>query len=336
MLRPLTCNCLCLLLKTFVVLFHDMCPSGRPEKIFSFFFPVLGQYQQDELDSSDYIVTIQVAGEPFTVQAFKDPSSIWEEVTRNDKGVEVVKLLAETPISLIDGATSTALLMINNPKQLKLLATMWNDWLKGSGVASFTVATGTLSTEFGITLLASLGMTRIWLASNQSIRHPSERRVSVKGNVRDARQRVSRNKALFSTPYAARQAIADLSQGPLLDAPYNEVLQTWILPVIIDEAINGTTQSTILQRYQSAMDETHLTSKTSGNDGVTMSSLHASYAAKMTKAKLAEQDDWTAFFKLMAAKGRGGIMSGMVASLLGSAFPSIAGVANMVADIIPI
>jgi len=139
---------------------------------------------------------------------------------------------------------------------------------------------------------------------------------------------------LVSGPYADRAAIIDVSQGIILSAAWEQILQTWILPIIDDEI--EAPQSTIIQRWQFIMSEPLSIARSSGESGISLSSLHFAYASKMTKSKLAFQSDWGQFFSEMAALGRGGILSGLVAGLLGTAFPAISGVASSIAQALPI
>jgi hypothetical protein len=289
--------------------------------------PILGQYNTDALDNADYPVTYINAGIPGSKSAF-GAGALWEEIKKGPKGEEVRTRLVEAPISLVDGSNSLQLVAINDPNQLKVLVAMWNNWLKNSGVQSFSVQTGTLGTEAGINALCSISMTRIWVTT------PSIKEVP-KVRVEDTRLRQQRYKAMVNTPFALRQAVIDTSQGEILSAAYEQVLQTWVLPVDENEFDNATNQSVEIQRWQFMMDEPYSIGRSSGENGISLSSLHLAYAAKMTKAKLAATDDWTEFFDEMAKTGRGGILSGLVAGLVGSAFPSLASTANSIAGALP-
>jgi len=205
---------------------------------------------------------------------------------------------------------------------------MWNNWLKNPGVQTFSVQTGTLGTEAGINALCSISMTRIWVSTPQVKEVPKIR-------VEDVRLRQARYRAMVNTPFSLRQAVIDTSQGEILSAAYEQVLQTWILPIDENEFDNTTNQSVDIQRWQFMMDEPYSISRSSGENGVSMGALHLAFAAKMTKGKFAATDDWTSFFDEMAKTGRGGILSGLVAGLVGSAFPSLAGTASSIANALP-
>jgi len=289
--------------------------------------PILGQYSADVLVNADYPVTYINEGVPGSKAAF-GAGALWEEIKKGPKGEEVRTRLVEAPISLIDGASSTNLVAINDPDQLKILVAMWNNWLKNSGVQTFSVQTGTLGTEAGINALCSISMTRIWVNTPQVKEFPKIR-------VEDVRLRQARYRAMVNTPFSLRQAVIDTSQGEILSAAYEQVLQTWILPIDENEFDNTTSQSVDIQRWQFMMDEPYSISRSSGENGVSMGALHLAYAAKMTKGKFAATDDWTSFFDEMAKTGRGGILSGLVAGLVGSAFPSLAGTASSIANALP-
>jgi len=309
--------------------------GGNAENI-QYYLPILGQYQLDRLDENDYVVNVNIDGTETTLLAFKASETVWKEVTIDKDGKQLTKALAEPVISLIDGSSGTTLLAINDPAQLGILVAQWNTWLISSGAQTFSVATGVLSTELGINVLCSISMSRLWIGRAETVHPDLKRKNSLKAiQVMDSRDTRTENRALFTGPYSQRQAVVDTSQGDILDAPYSQVLSLWILPTNADEAEFNTSNSMILQRYQFVNDELRSATRTSGLQGMTLSSLHSAYAAKMTKGKTAESDDWTKFFQEMAARGRGGILSGLVAGLVGSAFPSVAGIANSIAGVIP-
>jgi len=271
--------------------------------------------------------------------------ALWEETKKNLKTGEEQKVqLVEAPISMVDGSSSSHLVYINDPQTLQGLCTMWNNWLKTSGVQAFSVQTGTLGTEAGINALCSIAMSRIWIpvpggkSEKGSQEHKTDRRRSVKGekrNIVNIRRKAQKYRGLTSTVYANKSAIVDVSQGEILAAPYEQIMQTWILPIDEDEYVPSTDQSTSVQRWQFMMDEPYSNSRTSSDAGITLASLHMAYASKMVKANLAAVDDQTAFFNEMARLGRGGILSGIVANLVGSAFPALGGVANSIAGALP-
>jgi len=302
--------------------------------------PILGQYSADLLSSSDYQVTYTIpGGTATTVNAFATgPFMFKEEV--DTKGNTTRTALVEPQISLVDGSYTSGLLMINDPENLKRLITIWNQWLTSTGVQTYSVQTGTMSTEPGINVLCSIAMTRIW--ANLSLfnikgEKKERKRSSSVDNFRivDVRGMMANRKAMLTSPFAGKKVIIDTSQGKMISAAYEQVLATWILPTDDDEVIAGA-NSTVTQRWQFIMCEPYSQPRTSGESGITLSALHLAYASKMLKGKFANQDDWTVFFSECAKLGRGGILSGIVADLVSSFFPAAAPIAKGIAGMIPI
>jgi len=316
------------------------------------YIPLLGQYFLDELSASNYTVTVGVGGTPITVPVFKT-GAIFEEEEETPKGEIVKRMLVEAPISLIDGASGSALAFINDPEQLKFLCTMWNAWINTSGVSQNSVGLVTLGTDKGINVLCSISMTRIWNTEGGGYRKldrhvpattggsssTEKKKVvvstqkKIKKKVTDTRLRGRRN--LMNTIYTDRKAIVDVSQGELFSAPYEQIQSVWILPIIDDEVTLGV-QSTVVQRWQFMNEEGCSKARTSGETGISLASLNSTYASKMVRSKLAPQDDWSQFFVEMARLGRGGVLTGLVAGLVGSAFPQFGGIAKSIADALPI
>jgi hypothetical protein len=298
------------------------------------YVPVLGKYWLDQLNSSDYQVSYVIDGVPTTESVFAQ-GALFDRIDINEKGIQVKTPQVEVPINLVDGSSGSNMVCINDTTQLKRLADYWNDWLKTSGVESYSCQTGAVSTELGINVLCSVAMTRVWLPVNiqgTMSKAPSKKKIVV----HDKRLDQIRHKTLTTTPYALRQAIVDLSQGTIWDAPYSQVLQTWFLPTVEEEVFPQTTQSTDLPRYQSMFDETKSAARTTGSNGISLADLHSAYAAKMTKGKLSAPDDWSNFMVEMSKQGRGGILSGLVAGLVGAAFPGVAGIATTIANALPV
>jgi len=307
---------------------------------FYWYCPVLGQYATDVLNASDYVVTYTGSDGAVTMNAFAS-AAVFKEKETNLKGETKTKMLAEAVISMVDGSSGTDLCAINDPNQLKRLLVLWNDWLKTSGVGSFSVQLGTMGTEKGISVLCSIASTRVWVPIPSMRRATGgplrERRDSKKSlvEVTDTRFESSRFKGLLSSVYSTRQVITTTHQCAVLAAPFEQVLDSWILPIVEDELIVGE-NSTELQRWQFFQGEPFATNSTSGENGTLLSTIDSTYASKMVKSNLSQADDWTEFFNTMAKKGRGGILTGLVAGLVGKAFPALGGVASSIADSLPI
>jgi len=310
------------------------------------YLPVLGQYAFDTLQSSDYQVTYDGSDAPITFNIFKSGILMYEKTETSLKGEVKKTMLAETFISLIDGACGSQWLFINDPAHLKDLVAMWNDWIKDLGLDTYSITLGTLGTEKGINALASIAMTRVWAfleggTNKREMRKENLRERSSSSSssssisIVDVRTRLPRYRGLFATVYSTRTALVDLSQGEVLSVPYEQFLQTWILPIDEDEVIVGE-QSTLIQRWQFIMGEPWSVPRVSAVNGTSMSSLHAVYAAKMVKGQFSEKSDWSELITEMEKSGRGGILSGLIASFVGGAVTQLAGIANTVAGMLPI
>jgi hypothetical protein len=260
------------------------------------YVPVLGQYFDDALVAADYSFTAAGVNYPsFTVPTFKKYTTDAKTQKRTEN------IVPELPISLVDGNSSGVYLFINDPNQLRSLAMLWDDWIKTTGLQNFSVQLGTFGTEQGIKPLCSIAMTRHWAVIPPSMKIKLQDFVDERFKVR---------KRTFQTIYSGRSVLADTSQGTILAAPYEQVLQTWILPV---NHVQVTTDvnNTQLQRWQAMMGEPYYVPVTTGETGLSLDTLHDNYASKMVKSKLAQGDDWTEFFKTMAQQGRGGILSAL-------------------------
>lgn len=286
-----------------------------------FFVPVLGKYRSDALDSDNYAFTI---GETTTNSFAVGPT--FKKLIAMEKGVPVYKPEVEPVISLVDGQCTAGIAAINNPKHLEELAAMWNQWLKNSGLTTYSIRVCGLGTEKGINALCSINMTRHWTVDQNA--RTTQTYV-------DTRLLKPKYKHMVATEYAARLAIADTCQSVILEAPYEQVQSVWILP-IIQNTFFSSTQNTLVPRWQAMMNETFLASYSSGFDGDKLSEMHTTYASKMIKARAAENSEWSDFFATMSSEGRGGVLSGIVAGLAGHFFPAISGVAKQVADVLPI
>jgi len=291
----------------------------------TWYMPVLGQYFSDTLSSADYDFTYE-GSDSTTTQSVFPTGPFFKRKLRDSKGGTTSALLVAPAISLIDGSYTSGIVQINDPAQLKVYAAMWNTWLQNSGVAAFSLQTGTFGTEKGITALTSVCATRHWVSS---VPLPQE-----KGEV-DIRLEEVKFKNLVSTPYATRYAVVDTFQGKIFAPLWEQVLGTWILPQIQAEDAS-VDQDSKIQRWQYAMGEPYSVPLSSGSNGVTLSSLHDTYASKMTKANLSAPSDWNEFFSEQAKAGRGGILSSLVGGFIKSVIPGAAGLVDTVASVLPI
>jgi len=305
--------------------------NGMPE----FFFPILGKYNTDRLLWSDYQAEQNLGGVITNIPVFKDPTVIFQRQPRTKD--EKVTFVPEIAISYVDGSYGGGKVAINDPTRLKQLIALWNEWLTGP-VGSFTVALGTYSSEGGFPVLRSVGTHRHWYTGGPGILRTGRTRLGAEPHkphdtsVVDVRQK-KRNATL--SPYLSKFGAAVTSVGQIIPAAYENVLQVWILPV--NQIQHDTTdQDALFPRIQAIYKETSFVALTAGPDGVILEDLHQTYAAKMTRGELAQTDDWVSLIKTTAAKAEGGILSGILASVVGAAFPAIGGVANTVASMLPI
>lgn len=291
----------------------------------TWYMPVLGQYNSDVLSSADYNYEY-VGSDSTTVQSAFVAGPYFKRKLRDSKGSTSSVLTVAPQISLIDGSYTSGFVQINDQAQLKVYAAMWNTWVENSGVATFSVQLGTFGTEPGITALMSTAMTRHWIEAPPQVGEKYEI---------DMRLEKPQFSAIVGTPYVDRWAIVDSSQGKIFAPIWEQVLGTWILPQIQVQETNDD-QDTKLQRWQYAMDEPYSVTLSSGSNGVTLSSLHDTYASKCTKAKLGAPSDWNEFFAEQAKNGRGGILSSLVGGFIKSAFPAASSVVDTVSGILPI
>jgi hypothetical protein len=114
--------------------------------------PVAGSYLQDLLLTSDYSVTVQNS------QGY---SAVFDVFVTNP---------SEVSISVIDGLTPTAqALFINDPSELQILITEFNNWLQvTTQLTSFTSTMSTITTDAGATILTNNNMSTYWLAVQEN------------------------------------------------------------------------------------------------------------------------------------------------------------------------
>jgi len=126
--------------------------------------------------------------------------------------------------------------------------------------------------------------------------------------------------------------VADLAQSFIVATAWEQVQSIWILPQI---QIDGLARTSAI-RVQEIFGMPYIKARTTQSTGVTQTSLHAQYAAKMVKGRTAAPNDWEEFFKQEAALGRGGILSSLFGSIAKSIVPSAGGFIDSIADAIPV
>jgi hypothetical protein len=290
------------------------------------FSPVLGQYNADELNQADYTATLS-GTEPVTIDVFKTLSRVVSRRRRASKGEnEIWTPEVEAPISFIDGTSGSDYLFINDTNRLGTLTALWNDWL--NALSTYSSPLVQLSQDLGVNVCCSVSSTRHWIPESVGFKQ----RVS---EYRDSR--VESTTGLVGTVYTSRQAVAVSTHEVALSPAFNGILGTWILPQNLSVSSTLNTSKTVFSRVQIIEGEPFSVPLANSDTGVTMSSLHTQYAAKMIRGPTAPPSDWDQFFTDQAAKGNGGVLSGVVADFLGRTFgPSVGGIAKSVAEIIPI
>jgi len=284
--------------------------------------PVVGQYYNDALDQDDYFYSFGEANFP----SFAATAGLWELHTPGLKGQETIKMMAEEALSYVDGSGTSGLVAINNPARLKDLVMQWNDWFNTVGVASYSRKTTTLGTDKGIRVCYTAATTRHWIV-------PPEPLQQVKRRIVDVRMEKKKWQNVKASPNSQKLAVADTFQSAPLTSVYEQILSIWIMPV--NKVQTTATVSTTVQKIRALYHETHLINLSSGEDGIPMSQMLASYASKMVKGKLAPPDDIEQFLTDCAARGRGGVLSSLVASFAGALVPQLKGVADGIASALP-
>lgn len=279
------------------------------------YVPVLGQYALDTLDSEDYQINLSNYFEPeaaiSSVNVFQD-GVIFSERRLDTKGKVVDVALTETPISLIDGTAGGTAIWINDPMQLKRLVGLWNSWLTKFALQTYSMTLGTMGTELGISSLTSIAMTRHWITPPETLKVNIDK-------FSDPRMVAKMGRGV-QTIYDAKLAVAESSQSIILAAPYEQILDSWILPVNRSQSGEQIDQQALFTRWQEIMGEPYSTSLSTGTDGLPLSFMHAVYASKMLKSRSAPPNGLDQFLIEQAKLGRGGILSG-----IGSALDSILG-----------
>jgi hypothetical protein len=292
----------------------DRCIHRRGDD-WEFFIPVLGQWNEERLSDADYFFVN--SGTP--VQSFKSPLLLAKKKIITKEG-ESFAPLVETEVSYVDGSSSLGFLAINDPAALKELTVFWEEWLRSS-VSTFSCPLSTLGTEAGINALVSINMTRVCGNMPQTQKNEDarkEREQSLKFIV-DERKLHKKGSAIVSTVYDDVNVSIDCSQSKILATAYEQIQSIWILPCIrtrIDD-LNVITPL----RWAAIMGETFSNVRQNGDIGPSLDRLHSTYASKLIRTKLQPKTDWDDLFATLSARGRGGILSGLVGKFANMIIP---------------
>jgi len=289
------------------------------------YIPILGQYRLGELTWSDYTY-MDASGNIYPF--YPDPSLVLQKRTFDEKTSSFSYVpMAEVDVSLVDGQGAGLFVCINDPPRLETLAMMFNDFITSQNLATYSTPLVIATPENGINLLTSVTMTRQW----NNIPNDPVQLASAKE--RDTRQTSKTYLRLVGSPYELRQALVDSSQSSVVSAAYESVLSVWILPcdkLVLDDGPN----STPLTRIQGMRAEPYSVPITASITGKLISNMHQNYAQKMVKGKTGSPSDWDQLFIEMAAKGRGGILSGLVAGFADMIIPGSGSVVKTIGGII--
>jgi len=316
------------LIENIRALVHRMIHRGGND--WEVFIPVLGQYNETVLSEDDYVYTRG----PTEYPAFLPASTIGK---KKKLGSEVGPLapLAETVISLVDGSSSAGFVCINDPYALRQLTSFWEEWLKKSGVASYSTDVGVLGTEAGINALVSINMTRITGVLNIGKKKVlADKKKALEGLIDERAQGLSKNMHRPVQSYLAQEAVMDSSQSKILATAYEQIQSVWILPTLrgrVDD-LNALTPV----RWQAISSEPYAQVLVNNTQGITLDSLHANYAAKLVRGKLQPPTDWELLFKTLSQQGRGGILSGLVGKFADMIIPGAGDVVRTVGGAIGI
>jgi len=304
------------------------------------YIPVLGSRNNLSVNTANYMAFFPPSGT--YVNVFATGPTFKKKVKNVKTGIIEYLPVDTTVVSLIDGGSPVGYVGINDPEQLEFLASQWNNWLADSGLLPYSMQCVQFSTEAGISSLRSIQMTRHWLANGEGGLRMARTGTKLKSEQvpeepelidirREKRKRVGLN-----TLYSNQAAVADSSQSVILSAPYEGVQKIWILPSIQNAYVGSTDQDTLVPRVQAIFGEPYLANLSNSADGINMDDMHQTYASKMLKGKTSPDNEWQKFFDAEAAKGRGGVLSGLLAGIVGSVFPSFGGIASTIADSLPV
>jgi hypothetical protein len=284
-----------------------------------YFIPALGQWSEDTLLETDYFYTIPGSG--VQIPSFLPSSEIGKRKVYNEKGEVAFAPLVEEVISLIDGSCTSGQACINEPKALKQLSDLWENWFSKSGVAEFSTNVGVLGTEDGINALTSINMSRVCGdVTNTKVLQAMVDRKEKNKNVIDTR--FSSKKLispLVAQPYTNVFALLDTQQSKMIATAYEEIQSIWILPTIRTRVDARNIITPV--RWQAIQDEPYSQSKILDTEGLTLDSLHSAYAMKMVRANLQPNKTWDDLFVHLSEQGRGGIISGLVSKFADAVIP---------------
>jgi len=303
--------------------------NGDPQ----LFVPVLGAYFNDALDASNYQVVIQIEGGiTTTIPVFFTQTAIRQrKVLKSSKGPDVVTFTAvpEPVISMFDGKSGINYLFINDVDRLTAIMNLWNGFVQ-ENVASYSMPLVYFTKDAGLNILSCVTLTDYWYPQN----------VDRKANSLEFEDtRMTSRKSLPQPTYQNKTIASVSSQGPFYSSAWDNILSVWIHPeisAIVDAPSPEMDNSfTKLSVYSG---EPFSQTMSTGADGEPMDQLHYQYALHMIKGITAPQNEWEMILAEAEKSGRGGILSGLINTVLKSTGiipPSVSAITDTIASVLP-
>jgi len=271
----------------------------------TFYIPVLGKYESDALIAEDYSVPWDLQGVPTPLPAFKVDSSV---LTRDTKSGKMI-VSAEIPIDLIDGASASNYVFINDTTRLQSLSGLWNDWIVK--VEEYSSQTTTVTTDGGMKILGALFTCRHW----------AEPSITARLRLADVVDtRLSKKREMSSTVYTNREVFA-LSAGCRFISGTDTFLRSWVLPINRLSPVDTNQNATGFVRMQSIMEHpSSLVTSPTGDEGVSMAVIHKQYAAALVRGTATPMTEWDTIINSMDSTGHAGILSSLASAVGGAIF----------------
>jgi hypothetical protein len=297
--------------------------------------PGVGKYSLDQLDYTQYDVTVQYRDVEYTLSLFAseaDESRVKlaktteernKEKKRPDtpdmqkfkqvagKGKEKKSPTAEAYVSLYDGSYEGTYYQINDPATIGLYVQAWNAAIRGP-VQPYFASLDSLGNDGGIDCLRVSPYTTIW--------GPLPDQEAKKIN-HHPRLGTGKKYGSINTVYDQRAIVAVTAQFPPDTAAWENILGSWETGILLNNP-NQTTLGTSVSpiRVQNLYEEPYFIPIGTPESFVTLGNRHASFAQQCVRARGALPSKSDEFLSQAAAKGRGSILS-TLGTILSTATP---------------
>jgi len=286
------------------------------------YVPIIGEFKDTRPGKALYEYTFTKDGVDVTTPSFL-PDSAYMRKRRDSKGLITWEPEVESVVNVVDGSVRSGSLFINDPANQQAKATLWNNWLSNT-FSGFSDPLHTVSTDMGAAITVSL-------ACSRAVQPPETFKKGEKPEEVYYDKRIKAKKRLGENPYSTQGIVATSGHGAFLAGPYEQVLSQWILPR------NFNDEGTFFLAMQGLSQENTSVATTANSVGISLATLHASYAAKMVHTRDAEPSDWATFFLDATRRGHAGVLTSLLSGVVGSIFGPTAGkVANTISDMLPI